>query len=107
MSGYTRTVRPPASNTNAFKSQALADYGETYGKTIELDHLIPLELGGANSASNLWPEPNRADATGFNNPKDPVEARLKAAVCSGKVTLVAAQDAIAVDWVTAEKVLGL
>jgi hypothetical protein len=106
-SGYTRTVRPPASNTNAFKSQALAAYGEAYARTIELDHLVPLELGGANSASNLWPEPNKTSATGFNNPKDPVEAKLKAAVCSGTVTLAAAQDAIATDWVTAEAVLGL
>ncbi len=107
MSGYTKTVRPPASNTNAFKVQVLAAYNEPYARTIELDHLVPLELGGANSASNLWPEPNRTDATSFNNPKDAIEAQLRAAVCSGTISLVAAQDAIASDWVSAKKVLGL
>jgi hypothetical protein len=41
------------------------------------------------------------------NPKDKVENDLNDAVCSGKVSLDAARQAIASDWTTAEHVLGL
>lgn len=106
-SGYTATVRPPASETDRFKVTSLAAYGETENPTIELDHLVSLEIGGANSASNLWPELNRAGATGTTNPKDAVEDTLHTAVCNHQVTLAAAQNAIASDWITALANLGL
>jgi len=106
-SGYTATIRPPASNTGAFKHESLLQYGMAYSRTAEYDHLVSLELGGTNSVSNLWPEPNRAGAKGVNNPKDLVENHLNQAVCTGKVTLAAAQQAIAHDWTTAEQALGL
>ncbi|WP_427017465.1 hypothetical protein ACQCSX_02215 [Pseudarthrobacter sp. P1] len=105
--GYTATVRPPASATDRFKATALAAYGEAGNPTIELDHLVSLELGGANSASNLWPEPNRLGATGTANPKDAVEDALHQAVCDRSVRLGAAPQAIARDWVTALADLGL
>ena len=66
-------------------------YGEPHSKKTELDHLVSLELGGANDAANLWPEYPPTP-----NPKDKVENALHAAVCDGKVTLKAAQNAIAV-----------
>ncbi|MGO4535146.1 hypothetical protein [Leifsonia sp. 2MCAF36] len=100
-------MRPPASNTGRFKHESLLEYGMAYSKTAEYDHLVSLELGGTNSVSNLWPEPNAAAAKGVNNPKDPVENALNQAVCTHKVTLAAAQQAIAADWTTAERVLGL
>ena len=62
-------------------------------RRTELDHLVSLELGGSNDASNLWPE-----APPSPNPKDEVEGALNSAVCDGQVTLAAAQDAIAADW---------
>jgi hypothetical protein len=64
--------------------------------------LVSLELGGANDVKNLWPE-----VGSLPNPKDKVENALHRAVCSGKVTLAAAQHAIATDWMTAEHSLGL
>jgi len=102
-SGYTRTIRPPESQTEAFKfNEAYPAYGIASGTATELDHLVPLELGGNNSAANLWPE-----VPPTPNPKDSVENALKAAVCAGRVTLASAQHAIALDWQTAEKRLGL
>jgi hypothetical protein len=98
--GYTATVRPPASNTGAFKHRSLLAYGMRYTPTAEYDHLISLELGGTNTVSNLWPEPNAAGASTVNNPKDLVEDHLHQAVCAGQVTLEAAQQAIATDWTT-------
>jgi len=52
--------------------------------------------------ANLWPEVGK-----LPNPKDKVENDLHKAVCSGKVTLAAAQQAIASDWMTAEAKLGV
>lgn len=102
-SGYTETVRPPESQTEAFKfGQAYPAYGIETGTASELDHLVPLELGGANDAANLWPEVGSVP-----NPKDSVENALNKAVCDGQIRLVRAQRAIARDWETAESVLGL
>ncbi len=106
-SGYTKTVRAPSSDTAKWKVISLSDYGLAYSHTTEYDHLVSLELGGTNSVSNLWPEPNKTSARGFNNPKDLVENALKTAVCSNRVTLVQAQDAIATNWATALQTLGL
>ena len=106
-SGYTATVRPPASNKDKVKAESLREYGQVAMKTTEYDHLISLELGGTNSVSNLWPEPNKSSATGTTNPKDAVENTLHRAICAHKVTLSAAQEAIAHNRVTAVKDLGL
>jgi hypothetical protein len=101
--GYTKTVRPPESQTEAFKFDvAYPAYGVPRAEKTELDHLVSLELGGSNDATNLWPE-----SPPTPNPKDAVEDALHAAVCSGRVSLAAAQTAIASDWTTAEKRLGL
>ncbi|HET9172767.1 MAG TPA: hypothetical protein VFN97_25295 [Actinospica sp.] len=101
-SGYTAKVRPPASATDRLKKQEYKSYGIASGTTSELDHLVSLELGGANDAANLWPE-----VGSIPNPKDKVENDLHRAVCAKKVTLAAAQQAIASDWLTAEATLGL
>ncbi|HEY8702874.1 MAG TPA: hypothetical protein VIM08_18225 [Arthrobacter sp.] len=106
-SGYTATVRAPASDTDKTKALSLVQYGQTRAASTEYDHLISLQLGGTNAVSNLWPEPNRAGAPGTTNPKDAIETRLNKAVCSHLVTLAAAQKAIARDWVTAKNDLGL
>jgi hypothetical protein len=101
--GWTNTVRPPESQTERFKYRvAYPAYGTPVSERTELDHLVPLELGGSNDATNLWPEYPPPP-----NPKDKVENILNAAVCEGRVSLTAAQDAIASDWLTAEKKLGL
>jgi hypothetical protein len=101
-SGYTETVRPSVSQTDKAKKTLYTDYGIPSGTTSELDHLVSLELGGSNDVANLWPEVGK-----IPNPKDTVENDLHKAVCSGKVPLVAAQQAIAANWTTAEQALGL
>ena len=45
VSGYTSKVRPPESITEAFKLLDEKAYSTPSG---ELDHLIPLELGGSS-----------------------------------------------------------
>ena len=103
VSGYTERVRPPESQTEAFKFDlAYPAYGIPSGDESELDHLVPLELGGDNDAANLWPE-----VGSLPNPKDAVEDALNQAVCDGRVSLARAQRAIARNWETAESRLGL
>ena len=102
-SGYTKTVRPPESQTERFKfGVAYPAYGDPRSEKTELDHLVSLELGGSNDATNLWPETPPTP-----NPKDVIEGALNHAVCSGKVSLAAAQIAIATNWMTAEARLGI
>lgn len=102
-SGYTTTVRPSESQTERAKFDvAYPAYRVRHSARSELDHLVSLELGGANDIANLWPEVGK-----LPNPKDKVENDLHRAVCDGKVSLAAAQQAIAADWMTAETTLGL
>ncbi|MEU6366409.1 hypothetical protein ABZ876_11750 [Streptomyces sp. NPDC046931] len=66
--------------------------------------------GDPNDERNLWVEPagpGHKSGGGINNKKDPVETKLHTAGCGGKVTLAAAQKAIASDWTTALAKLGL
>ena len=103
-SGWTDPhLRPPESQTERFKYDvAYPHYGTPQSEKTELDHLVPLELGGSNDATNLWPEYPPSP-----NPKDKVEDALNAAVCERRVSLAAAQKAIAANWLTAEKALGI
>ena len=97
-SGYATSVRDvPGSE----KNQVYAEYGITHHTTdqYEIDHLIPLELGGNNTIGNLWPELND-HPKGYLNSKDILENRLHDLVCDGKVGLASAQKAIATDWVS-------
>lgn len=103
--GWTATVRPPTSYTNDLKVRQIDQYGyldQALGH-YEEDHLVPLSLGGSPSdPRNLWPEPGASP-----NAKDGVEADLQGAVCTHRVSLASAQQAIATDWTTAEKRLGM
>jgi hypothetical protein len=103
VSGYTETVRPPEYITEAEKRASLRAYGDRRPlHYYEYDHLVPLELGGArNDARNLWPEPGASP-----NPKDGLEYRLRTLVCEHRLTLAAAQLAIARNWVAAYKQYG-
>jgi hypothetical protein len=101
--GWTAAVRPPASATDRAKHDvAYPAYGIPAATPSELDHLVPLELGGSNDISNLWPQ-----AGAVPNSKDPIENALRNAVCNGRVSLAEAQRAIATDWETAEEVPGV
>ena len=92
--GWAASVRPSAAYTQALKRAnmklwhlpgTIADY--------ELDHWIPLSLGGAPSDPNNlkmqpWPEARR---------KDVMEIKLHRMVCAGQISLARAQKLIG-DW---------
>jgi hypothetical protein len=67
-----------------------------YGATLEIDHIVSLELGGSNDIANLYPE--EADAHPGYRVKDQLENRLHALVCSGAMTLLSVRERIAANW---------
>ena len=69
--------------------------------TCELDHLVPLELGGADSMDNIWPQCGPSNAVlkdRYFKQKDLVEDYLAAQVKAGAMNLSTAQRAIAKDY---------
>jgi hypothetical protein len=81
------------------KHQVEIEYGmkpASYGRTLEVDHIVSLELGGSNEIANLFPE--KANAAPGYHVKDKLENEAHRWVCAGKITLHAAQVAIATNW---------
>ena len=106
----THTVFTSVLPTEPVKTAAMLAYRIPVAdrKRTELDHLVPLELGGSNDVSNLWPQISDLSLVDERNSKDAVELRVWRAVCRDrKVGLVLAQEAFARDWTSAEKFLGL
>jgi len=63
----------------------------------EVDHLIPLELGGSNDIKNLWPQPIDPRPGSFE--KDQLEDNLHQLVCKGTIALSDAQKCVVSNWV--------
>ena len=94
--GYTKTVRPSASYARGVKRRLLVKQGVPFGNIAdyELDHIIPLTLGGhPHSLDNLalqkWDDALI---------KDRLEPRLNRLVCSNKLQLYDAQACIYTGW---------
>jgi hypothetical protein len=68
----------------------------SYGSTLEIDHIVSLELGGSNDPANLFPE--RADTRSGYHAKDKLENAVHTWVCQGRISLHNAQEKIATDW---------
>jgi hypothetical protein len=87
VSGYTGTVRPPASWTDKLKVSKVAIL-QLPGKLsdYELDHRVPIEVGGApRDPANLWPQPWKGDRNAHM--KDRLENAVHRDVCAGRLTL--------------------
>jgi hypothetical protein len=92
------TTRERRHVTAAMKAEVLAAYNipRTQASYYEIDHLVPLAIGGANVVANLWPQP-WAEA----DQKDVLEVELQRRVCHGQLSQAEAQRAIADDWTAA------
>jgi hypothetical protein len=106
VSGWTDTIRPPTSYTNALKVQQIAEYGYTDKAmaSYEEDHLISLQLGGnPTDPKNLWPQPYTISLSDGRSVgarvKDAFETKLKKQVCAGTITLAQAQAEVGIHWV--------
>lgn len=103
----TKAVRNCASS-EAQKHVAYRWYGiqkpganSNENQVCELDHLVPLELGGADGLGNIWPQCGPDDVTlkqRYFKQKDHVENYLAEEVRAGRLGLSEAQKGIAKDW---------
>jgi hypothetical protein len=94
--GYSKRVRnvPVLQKRSIYKSYGIS-YPQPAG-TFEVDHFIPLSLGGSNDDKNLWLEP-ATPVPGFHE-KDKVEFYLYNAIYAGKISIKDAQEGIRSDW---------
>ena len=86
------------------RDEILRRYGLPPGThpNYEIDHLIPLCLGGGDDPSNLWPQMRRSIEPEWNaEAKDRLERRLCDMVCAGQLDIGTAQQEIAEDWIEA------
>ena len=95
-------MRPSTSFTTGVKLKLLREAGlaPTAASAFELDHRVPLALGGhpralVNLQLQAWEGSDNAKA------KDRLEKRLQTLVCSGRVPLDEARADIYWDWQTA------
>ena len=82
------SIRHPANNTGG-------------SQTCELDHLVSLELGGADTLDNIWPQcgpPGVGLDERYFKQKDAVENYLAWRVRHGEMDLAQAQKGIATNW---------
>jgi hypothetical protein len=94
---YEASVKPIAKWQ---RDQAIERYGRRPEDfTGELDHLIPLSLGGTNDPDNVWPMP--PSKTMGPEQKQALDLKLHQLVCDKTLKLKDAQDAIKKDWVKA------
>jgi hypothetical protein len=96
--GYSRTVRH---TSGKLKVRIYREYGiQRKSGWYEIDHLIPLGIGGADVAANLWPQSYRT--TPWNaGVKDRLELKLHDLVCHGELEITEAQKAMAGNWIEA------
>lgn len=99
--GYTKTVRPSTIYTNGVKYKLLREAGliEDDASLYELDHIVPLALGGhPRKLSNLMLQPweGREGA----KQKDRLERKMQNMVCNGEISLTTAQHEIGSDWLS-------
>jgi hypothetical protein len=93
--GYSKSVRH---TSGRLKHEIYLEYGiNKEGGHYEIDHLIPLSIGGADVRENLWPE-SRNTQPWNANVKDKLENYLHNEVCAGRIQVEEAQKAMSSDW---------
>jgi hypothetical protein len=88
--------------TVALEKKVLARYRLPWARREEfkIDHLIPVELGGADTIGNLWPQSVRTKPYGADR-KELLTEMLLARIRAGQMTLAQAQEQISRDWIDA------
>jgi hypothetical protein len=109
---YNSTVTPAVFGNKKFTTECVRNcitgipkkettytaYNIKENASCELDHLVPLEMGGADSLDNIWPQCGQApNGKAYKAIKDQIESYLAIQVLSG-MDLDSARKGIASDW---------
>jgi len=88
--------------TAAMERKVFARYRLPWARRAEfkIDHLIPRELGGADTVDNLWPQSLRAKPYGAER-KELLTEVLLTRIARGQMTLAQAREQISRDWIDA------
>jgi hypothetical protein len=88
--------------TVTMEQKVFARYRLPWSRRAEfkIDHLIPVELGGADTIDNLWPQSVRAKPYGADRKELLTEVLLQR-IARGQITLAQAQEQISGDWIDA------
>lgn len=84
---------PPRNVPTWMHDSVYAEYGVADHTSVQVDHLVPREVGGGDSLRNLWAQPLAAARR-----KDSVENFAHGQVCSGALGLREAQLLFERDW---------
>ena len=102
VSGYTKTIRPPTSYTNRVKKELLLTNPDKNMTHYELDHIIPLAVGGhPTNVNNLWAQPRYGEWNAGR--KDVLESFVHRELCKGKLTLQESRNIFIDNWVDGYK----
>jgi len=84
ISGYSGTVR---NVSNKKKKQIFDTYGiNPRSDKFEIDHRVPLSIGGSNDKLNLWPQSYTTEP--FNaHDKDRLEVNVLRQICDGIISV--------------------
>ena len=96
-----RTDKDRQGITEEMERKVFSRYHIPWRQRLEfkVDHLIPLELGGADAVENLWPQ--RFNVRPYNAlRKELLTQCLLARIAAGKMTLAKAQEEISEDWIS-------
>ena len=96
--GYSKMIRHTPGSLKAAVYSAYGFSPKTCGH-CEIDHRIPLELGGADVKANLWPE--SYDTEPWNaRTKDHLENLIRRKVCrEHSLSLAEGQEIFKKDWI--------
>jgi hypothetical protein len=97
-----RTGKERGGVTLKLEQKVFARYHLPWARRAEfkIDHLIPLELGGADTLDNLWPQSLRAKPYGADRKELLTEVLLER-IRTGRMTLAQTQEEIRKDWIDA------
>lgn len=97
-----RSAKDQGGVTVAMEQKVFARYRLPWSMraSFKIDHLIPVELGGADTIENLWPQSLRAKPYGADRKKLLTEVLLER-IARKQITLAQAQEQISKDWIDA------